>query len=147
MLCFCFQRKFLAFYQYAKSFNSDDFDYEELKSGDYVFMRWKVRSLRRDSRLQLGEEGAGNRMWGCSIWLACCVHLGAPCLTVWHFLGRNRRARAGEAGLFHPFVDPPPPTPPIPWGACVLVGSLAAKQATGGGPCLGHSRLKSNLRD
>ncbi|XP_033278596.1 glucose-induced degradation protein 4 homolog isoform X2 [Orcinus orca] len=35
--------KFLAFYQYAKSFNSDDFDYEELKSGDYVFMRWKVR--------------------------------------------------------------------------------------------------------
>ncbi|XP_060059205.1 glucose-induced degradation protein 4 homolog isoform X2 [Erinaceus europaeus] len=34
--------KFLAFYQYAKSFNSDDFDYEELKNGDYVFMRWKV---------------------------------------------------------------------------------------------------------
>ncbi|EFB16039.1 hypothetical protein PANDA_012271 [Ailuropoda melanoleuca] len=33
--------KFLAFYQYAKSFNSDDFDYEELKNGDYVFMRWK----------------------------------------------------------------------------------------------------------
>lgn len=41
---FCFQGKFLAFYQYAKSFNSDDFDYEELKNGDYVFMRWKVRS-------------------------------------------------------------------------------------------------------
>lgn len=40
----CFQGKFLAFYQYAKSFNSDDFDYEELKNGDYVFMRWKVRS-------------------------------------------------------------------------------------------------------
>ncbi|KAK2110679.1 hypothetical protein P7K49_010425 [Saguinus oedipus] len=34
--------KFLAFYQYAKSFNSDDFDYEELKNGDYVFMRWKL---------------------------------------------------------------------------------------------------------
>ncbi|KAB1265256.1 Glucose-induced degradation protein 4-like protein [Camelus dromedarius] len=33
--------KFLAFYQYAKSFNSDDFDYEALKNGDYVFMRWK----------------------------------------------------------------------------------------------------------
>lgn len=40
--CVCFQGKFLAFYQYAKSFNSDDFDYEELKNGDYVFMRWKV---------------------------------------------------------------------------------------------------------
>ncbi|XP_059990442.1 glucose-induced degradation protein 4 homolog isoform X1 [Lagenorhynchus albirostris] len=36
--------KFLAFYQYAKSFNSDDFDYEELKSGDYVFMRWKEKA-------------------------------------------------------------------------------------------------------
>lgn len=43
---FCFQGKFLAFYQYAKSFNSDDFDYEELKNGDYVFMRWKVRPQR-----------------------------------------------------------------------------------------------------
>lgn len=41
---FRFQGKFLAFYQYAKSFNSDDFDYEELKNGDYVFMRWKVSS-------------------------------------------------------------------------------------------------------
>lgn len=37
------QGKFQAFYQYAKSFNSDDFDYEELKNSDYVFMRWKVR--------------------------------------------------------------------------------------------------------
>ena len=42
----CFQGKFLAFYQYAKSFNSDDFDYEELKNGDYVFMRWKVSPRR-----------------------------------------------------------------------------------------------------
>ncbi|TFK10535.1 NHL repeat-containing protein 2 [Platysternon megacephalum] len=33
--------KFQAFYQYAKTFNSDDFDYEDLKNGDYVFMRWK----------------------------------------------------------------------------------------------------------
>ncbi|XP_067859199.1 glucose-induced degradation protein 4 homolog isoform X2 [Heptranchias perlo] len=33
--------KFLAFYQYAKTFNSDDFDYEELKNSDFVFMRWK----------------------------------------------------------------------------------------------------------
>ncbi|XP_043567555.1 glucose-induced degradation protein 4 homolog isoform X2 [Chiloscyllium plagiosum] len=35
--------KFLAFYQYAKTFNSDEFDYEELKSSDFVFMRWKSR--------------------------------------------------------------------------------------------------------
>ncbi|PWA16140.1 hypothetical protein CCH79_00019432 [Gambusia affinis] len=34
--------KFQAFYQYAKSFNSDEFDYEDLKSSDYIFMRWKV---------------------------------------------------------------------------------------------------------
>merc|ERR1719471_488134 len=31
--------KFLAFYQYAKTFNSDTFDYEELNRTDYVFMR------------------------------------------------------------------------------------------------------------
>lgn len=36
------QGKFQAFYQYAKTFNSDDFDYEELKNSDYIFMRWKV---------------------------------------------------------------------------------------------------------
>ncbi|XP_048408615.1 glucose-induced degradation protein 4 homolog isoform X2 [Stegostoma tigrinum] len=35
--------KFLAFYQYAKTFNSDEFDYEELKNSDFVFMRWKSR--------------------------------------------------------------------------------------------------------
>lgn len=39
-----FQGKFQAFYQYAKTFNSDDFDYEDLKNGDYVFMRWKVNA-------------------------------------------------------------------------------------------------------
>lgn len=39
----CAQGKFQAFYQYAKTFNSDDFDYEELKNSDYIFMRWKVR--------------------------------------------------------------------------------------------------------
>lgn len=36
------QGKFQAFYQYAKTFNSDEFDYEDLKSSDYIFMRWKV---------------------------------------------------------------------------------------------------------
>lgn len=38
-----FKGKFQAFYQYAKTFNSDDFDYEDLKNSDYIFMRWKVR--------------------------------------------------------------------------------------------------------
>lgn len=49
---FCFQGKFLAFYQYAKSFNSDDFDYEELKNGDYVFMRWKEQFLVPDHTIK-----------------------------------------------------------------------------------------------
>lgn len=44
LICFEYpQGKFQAFYQYAKSFNSDDFDYEELKNSDFVFMRWKVQ--------------------------------------------------------------------------------------------------------
>lgn len=42
-VCVCVQGKFQAFYQYAKTFNSDDFDYEELKNSDYIFMRWKVQ--------------------------------------------------------------------------------------------------------
>lgn len=37
-----FQCKFKPFYKYAKSFNSDDFDYEALEGSDYIFMRWKV---------------------------------------------------------------------------------------------------------
>lgn len=37
------QNKFHSFYQYAKCFNSDTFNYDELKNTDYVFMRWKVR--------------------------------------------------------------------------------------------------------
>ena len=36
------QSKFLSFYQFAKSFNSDSFDYEEMNNTDFVFMRWKV---------------------------------------------------------------------------------------------------------
>lgn len=36
------QSKFKPFCKYAKSFNSDDFDYEELDNSDYIFMRWKV---------------------------------------------------------------------------------------------------------
>ena len=34
--------KFLSFYQFAKTFNSDDFDYDQLNNTDFVFMRWKV---------------------------------------------------------------------------------------------------------
>ena len=36
------QGKFLAFYQFAKTFNSDNFDYSQLDNLDFVFMRWKV---------------------------------------------------------------------------------------------------------
>lgn len=39
---FFFQCKFKPFYKYAKSFNSDDFDYDGLESSNYIFMRWKV---------------------------------------------------------------------------------------------------------
>lgn len=34
------QSKFLSFYQYAKTFNSDTFDYDAMQETDYVFMRW-----------------------------------------------------------------------------------------------------------
>ena len=42
---YCFinpQGQFLPFYQYAKTFNQDTFNYDALKNTDYVFMRWKV---------------------------------------------------------------------------------------------------------
>ncbi|TWW81508.1 glucose-induced degradation protein 4 homolog [Takifugu rubripes] len=44
--------KFQAFYQYAKTFNSDDFDYEELKNSDYIFMRWKEQFLVPDHTIK-----------------------------------------------------------------------------------------------
>ncbi|XP_067089476.1 uncharacterized protein [Osmerus mordax] len=44
--------KFQAFYQYAKSFNSDDFDYEGLKNSDFVFMRWKEQFLVPDHTIK-----------------------------------------------------------------------------------------------
>uniref|UniRef100_A0A7M4G1K7 GID complex subunit 4 homolog n=1 Tax=Crocodylus porosus TaxID=8502 RepID=A0A7M4G1K7_CROPO len=44
--------KFQAFYQYAKTFNSDDFVYEDLKNGDYVFMRWKEQFLVPDHTIK-----------------------------------------------------------------------------------------------
>uniref|UniRef100_A0A8D0BI42 GID complex subunit 4 homolog n=1 Tax=Salvator merianae TaxID=96440 RepID=A0A8D0BI42_SALMN len=44
--------KFPAFYQYAKTFNSDDFDYEDLKNDDFVFMRWKEQFLVPDHTIK-----------------------------------------------------------------------------------------------
>uniref|UniRef100_A0A8C5QR70 Developmentally regulated GTP binding protein 2 n=1 Tax=Leptobrachium leishanense TaxID=445787 RepID=A0A8C5QR70_9ANUR len=44
--------KFQAFYQYAKTFNSDDFGYDELKVGDFVFMRWKEQFLVPDHTIK-----------------------------------------------------------------------------------------------
>ncbi|XP_067937681.1 glucose-induced degradation protein 4 homolog [Watersipora subatra] len=40
--------KFLSFHPFAKTFNSDDFDYEQLDSTDFVFMRWKEQFLVPD---------------------------------------------------------------------------------------------------
>ncbi|KAI3359887.1 hypothetical protein L3Q82_014237, partial [Scortum barcoo] len=44
--------KFKPFYKYAKSFNSDDFDYEALENSDYVFMRWKEQFLVPDHTIK-----------------------------------------------------------------------------------------------
>ncbi|KAL5018541.1 hypothetical protein ScPMuIL_004263 [Solemya velum] len=44
--------KFLSFYQFAKTFNSDSFDYEELKNTDFVFMRWKEHFLVPDHTIK-----------------------------------------------------------------------------------------------
>ncbi|XP_078136102.1 uncharacterized protein LOC144536716 [Sander vitreus] len=44
--------KFQAFYQYAKTFNSDDFDYEDLKNSDFIFMRWKEQFLVPDHTIK-----------------------------------------------------------------------------------------------
>ncbi|XP_033630131.1 glucose-induced degradation protein 4 homolog [Asterias rubens] len=43
--------QFLSFYQYAKTFNLDTFDYEALRSTDYIFMRWKERFLVPDHKI------------------------------------------------------------------------------------------------
>lgn len=44
--------KFSAFAQYAENFNSDHFDYKELGSSDFVFMRWKEHFLVPDHKIQ-----------------------------------------------------------------------------------------------
>lgn len=48
----CLKNKFAAFCQYAKTFNSDAFDYEELKNADHVFMRWKEHFLVPDHTIR-----------------------------------------------------------------------------------------------
>ena len=45
------QSKFLSFYQYAKTFNSDTFDYDAMQETDYVFMRWIYYKLTWSSLL------------------------------------------------------------------------------------------------
>ena len=47
------QSKFIAFYQYSKTFNSDTFDYEELDKTDFVFMRWKEHFLVPDHTIKV----------------------------------------------------------------------------------------------
>ncbi|XP_049601221.1 glucose-induced degradation protein 4 homolog isoform X1 [Syngnathus scovelli] len=44
--------KFQPFYKVAKSFNSDDFDYDALERSDYVFMRWKEQFLVPDHTIK-----------------------------------------------------------------------------------------------
>jgi len=36
------QSKFGSFNQFSKTFNTDEFCYDDLKNTDFVFMRWKV---------------------------------------------------------------------------------------------------------
>lgn len=44
--------KFTAFSDYAKTFNSDDFDYDNLAQSDFVFMRWKEHFLVPDHTIK-----------------------------------------------------------------------------------------------
>ncbi|RNA41039.1 glucose-induced degradation 4 -like protein [Brachionus plicatilis] len=44
--------KFNSFASYAKTFNNDDFDYEQIKDSDCVFMRWKELFLVPDHTIK-----------------------------------------------------------------------------------------------
>ncbi|XP_020788714.1 glucose-induced degradation protein 4 homolog isoform X2 [Boleophthalmus pectinirostris] len=44
--------KFQPFCKYAKSFNSDCFDYDVLEKSDYIFMRWKEQFLVPDHTIK-----------------------------------------------------------------------------------------------
>jgi len=52
MIFFILQNKFAAFCQYAKTFNSDEFDYYALENADHVFMRWKEHFLVPDHTIR-----------------------------------------------------------------------------------------------
>jgi len=41
-VCLIQQSKFGSFNQFSKTFNTDEFCYDDLKNTDFVFMRWKV---------------------------------------------------------------------------------------------------------
>lgn len=43
--------KFESFLPYQTTFNSDEFDYEALKSSDFIFMRWKEHFLVPDHKI------------------------------------------------------------------------------------------------
>lgn len=45
--------KFMPFFQYSKTFNSDAFDYEQLDAADFVFMRWKEHFLVPDHTIKV----------------------------------------------------------------------------------------------
>jgi len=45
-------QKFLPFYQFSKGFNSDNFDFKQLQSTDFVFMRWKEHFLVPDHTIK-----------------------------------------------------------------------------------------------
>ena len=42
----------MSFHQYAKTFNSDSFDYEAVRETDFVFMRWKEHFLVPDHTIK-----------------------------------------------------------------------------------------------
>lgn len=44
--------KFLSFFQYAKTFNLDSFDYDVVDDTDFVFMRWKEMFLVPDHTIK-----------------------------------------------------------------------------------------------
>ena len=52
VIFYLLQSKFSSFYQYAKTFNSDAFDYDALEQTDFVYMRWKEHFLVPDHTIR-----------------------------------------------------------------------------------------------
>ncbi|XP_070708377.1 uncharacterized protein [Pempheris klunzingeri] len=115
--------KFQAFYQYAKTFNSDDFDYEDLKNSDYIFMRWKEQFLVPDHTIKdiSGASFAGfyyicfqkstatiegyyyhrSSEWYQSLNL---THVPEHSAAIYEFRGGGGVTHLGAGGVTHPFV-------------------------------------------